>query len=172
MAAMIFQFQDRKSARRWRRSNDDRPWSGAYDAVRFSAVAPTWSDRLARKPTAAARSPAAFWYPSTTGYMLFIARCAREWYGRAVASRESRLRLESRLGIHVCTSGRFSAISLPRNLIALTLSGTTLGINDGMNPRALYRNTRTESPGRGTGLKKPVSVLERGSVRRRVRSYR
>ena len=79
-------------------------------------------------------------------------------------------RPESWGGTHDCTSARVAAIALPRKRIALTLSGTALGIIAGTNPRAAYRNTTMESPGSGTGLKNPVSVLLRGSVTRRVRS--
>src|SRR6266540_3780469 len=103
---------------------------------------------------ATALVPAASWYPSTTGYALV----------RAEVVSESRLRVVSRGGIHDCTSVRVAAISLPRKRIALTLSGTALGIIEGTNPRAVYRKTTTESPGNGTGLKNPVSVLLRGSM--------
>jgi hypothetical protein len=56
--------------------------------------------------------------------------------------------------------------------MALTLSGTASGIIDGTKPWREYSNTTSESPDIGTGLKKPVSALLRGCIRRPARSYR
>ena len=70
------------------------------------------------------------------------------------------------------TTGDRSAIAVPRNRIAPTLGIGCTPMTDGTNPSPVKRRTTRESSERGTGRKKPVSVLVTMSIESVRRSYR